>query len=351
MEAGAEAAVASDRATTPPPVGPVAVDATRPGALEVLLGLPGWMRAALAADRAGAAAVRVVVAPATREAVAGRLGDARLAPLDLALVEAPGPEDAVVDGAAVVDRPAVAALAAGADPAAAGTWVAPGAPAAEKRRTLLRSLANPAMDGVVDTWLNRPISRRLTRLLVGTGVSPNAVTVASGVLGVLGAAGIATGDYALGVAGAAVFQLSAAVDCVDGEIARLTYRTSPLGARLDIAVDNAAHVALFAAMAAAARGALGPGLTWGVGAAAVLGGILSFLLVYRLTFGGGAAADGGLRRLLERLTNRDFSIGVLACALVPWWHGALWIVAVGTNAFFLALLGVALWRRPGEERA
>ena len=52
---------------------------------------------------------------------------------------------------------------------------------------LLRSLENPC-DGLVDTWVNRPLSRLMTRALVGTGISPNAVTLISFLVGLVGVA-------------------------------------------------------------------------------------------------------------------------------------------------------------------
>ena len=152
-----------------------------------------------------------------------------------------------------------------------------------------------------------------------------------------GAVGIGTGVWVWGVVGACLFQLSAAVDCVDGELARLTYRSSPWGARLDLVLDNVVHWALFAAMGCASVDWLGAGWAWGLGVSAVLGAMISFGLVYRWTFGA-APAGGRLKEVLDGMTNRDFSLGVVACAVLGWWPVFLGATAVGTHVFWAGLV-------------
>jgi phosphatidylglycerophosphate synthase len=313
-----------------------AVDARDPAAREPLLGLAPYRRVLLAAHEAGRSPLGLIASPEDAPALLAECeSDPRLRGAQIEIV---GPDDPRprLDGACVLDASSAGDLLEGRTPG--GMFAPADAAAALKRRTLLRGLANPA-DGLVDTWLNRRLSRFMTRWLVGTGISPNAVTVISCLLGLLGAAGIASRDPRLGIAGALVFQLAAAVDCVDGEIARLTHRSSPFGAKLDIALDNVVHIALFAAMAWAAvplLGAMGA-LAWGAGA--VLGGLLSFAVVYWLSFGEPQRPSSKLKRVLDRFTNRDFSLGVIAVAFVGRWDVLLMIIAVGSNLFWLVLLG------------
>ena len=243
----------------------------------------------------------------------------------------------------MIDAAAVEGLLRGADPTC-GLFVTGEASQRTKRRALLRSLANPA-DGFVDTWINRPISRQLTRILVGTGISPNAVTVLACLIGLTGAGAIASREFTLGIVGALVFQLSAAVDCVDGEIARLTHRSSPFGARLDIALDNIAHLALFTAMAWASVPLLGAPGAAAAGAAAATGGLVAFLLVYHLTFRRPRRDDSRLKRILARFTNRDFSLAVIGVAAVGRWDVLLILIAAGSNLFWLFLLASSLRAR------
>ena len=53
------------------------------------------------------------------------------------------------------------------------------------------------------------------------------------------------GGYQLGIAGSVLLILSAWVDCVDGEVARLKFMISEWGAKLDIVSDNIVHCSVF----------------------------------------------------------------------------------------------------------
>jgi len=216
------------------------------------------------------------------------------------------------------------------------------APRREKVERLLRSLATPA-DGLVDTWLNRPVSRLFTRALAPLGVSPNSITIASALIGLLGAALLADGRHDLVVAGAILFQLAAALDCTDGEVARVTYRSSPLGAKLDLALDNVVHVAIFIAIAFAARARLGDAGALLAGTSTVVGALLCWAVVWRLTFEAHLAP--AKQGLVGRLANRDFSLLVILFSLLDRLDVLLVLTAVGTHVFWLTLLAVTR-RRP-----
>lgn len=105
-----------------------------------------------------------------------------------------------------------------------------------------------------EDWLNRyvyhPPARRLARLLAPTGVTPNMVSVAGGASIV--AAGIA---YTLVSWPAGVvlgFLLHAfwhVLDGADGELARLTGRSSPTGELIDGVCDYTGHAFLYLALA------------------------------------------------------------------------------------------------------
>lgn len=97
-------------------------------------------------------------------------------------------------------------------------------------------------DGPVSRWLNRPLSRRLSALLLLVpGVRPIHATVGTALLAAaMFAALVAGGGIGL-IAGALLFQAASIFDGVDGEIARATFRTSPSGAVIDSAVDVATN--------------------------------------------------------------------------------------------------------------
>src|SRR5881409_3229356 len=149
----------------------------------------------------------------------------------------------------------------------------------------VRRPAEADLDGFVDRYFNRKVSASLTPIFLRTGLSPNAITVLSLVIGLLAAASFGVGSYTAGLMGALLFQLAAIVDCCDGEVARLTHRQSRFGEQLDITADNVVHMAIFAGVAWGLFLQQEPGsgswLLLALGAAAVLGNGFSFWLVYR----------------------------------------------------------------------
>jgi 1L-myo-inositol 1-phosphate cytidylyltransferase / CDP-L-myo-inositol myo-inositolphosphotransferase len=92
-------------------------------------------------------------------------------------------------------------------------------------------------DGFISRFLNRPISRRITRLLLKFPVHPNAWTISIFVLPLIAALFLVRGDYVSVVIGAAIFQAFSILDGCDGEIARAKNMESKLGERLDYSCD------------------------------------------------------------------------------------------------------------------
>lgn len=109
----------------------------------------------------------------------------------------------------------------------------------------------------VDAWdsnhIYRPISIRLTWLLVRTPIRPNTVTVAGGILGAVGAGLFAVPTLSMWVrlGGLLLIQAAIVFDHIDGELARATRRFSPGGGFLDTFVTEVfLHLAVTAALAA-----------------------------------------------------------------------------------------------------
>ena len=109
---------------------------------------------------------------------------------------------------------------------------------------ILRATAK-ASDGPVARSLNRPLSRRVSRLLLRIpGLRPIHATAATAAVAVaMFVALIAGGGPGL-IAGGLLFHAASVIDGVDGEVARATFRTSSAGAALDSAIDAATN-ALF----------------------------------------------------------------------------------------------------------
>lgn len=90
-----------------------------------------------------------------------------------------------------------------------------------------------------------PVLEKIGRVFASTGLSPNFWTAAGLVLAF--AAALAYGlnfDYAL-VIGGVLLLASGFLDIVDGQVARVSKRTSSRGAFLDSVSDKAAEVAIF----------------------------------------------------------------------------------------------------------
>jgi phosphatidylglycerophosphate synthase len=98
----------------------------------------------------------------------------------------------------------------------------------------------------VTQFLYRPISTRIASVLARTGVSPLTVTWVGAAVAFAGAALFAGGYY---VAGAAVTLAAVIVDCVDGDLARATDRSSTVGAFLDSVLDRWMDAALVLGLA------------------------------------------------------------------------------------------------------
>ena len=93
---------------------------------------------------------------------------------------------------------------------------------------MLPSIRDPT-DGWVSRKINRPISTRLTFLLAKMGMHPNVVTTIAFLLTLVGAYFAGSGLYEQIVLGALIFQLSSILDGCDGELARLTFKTTRFG--------------------------------------------------------------------------------------------------------------------------
>jgi phosphatidylglycerophosphate synthase len=80
----------------------------------------------------------------------------------------------------------------------------------------------------------RAVSIYLSAILARAGATPNGVTVAWIVVGLVGVIGLLADAWAARVAAAVLLEISYLLDFVDGEIARLTDRRSNIGGLLDL---------------------------------------------------------------------------------------------------------------------
>ena len=232
----------------------------------------------------------------------------------------------------------------------------PNSPSVETvERSLLHSLQGE-FEGFVDTHFNRLVSRPLTLLFLRMRLSPNVITGVSMFIGLVAAVAFGVGSYAAGILGALLFQVSAIVDCCDGEVARLTFTESEVGARLDLLGDNAVHMAIFSGIAWGQYLRQAPGdWSWvplALGVAAILGNLLSLITVTRAAklrqrraWSSPRQAAGG-DFILKNVANRDFTVAVLIFALLDMLEWFLWLAAIGSHVFWI--VGAWLTRSPSS---
>lgn len=117
-----------------------------------------------------------------------------------------------------------------------------------KGNAIVASTGKPA-DGIISHYINRPVSRLLSRLILRfPGITPNHATFVAALLGIAMAGFLFLGGLGGMYVGAVLFQIASIVDGVDGEIARATFRSSRLGAMLDSLTDAATNLAFFAGL-------------------------------------------------------------------------------------------------------
>lgn len=92
-------------------------------------------------------------------------------------------------------------------------------------------------DGFVSRFFNRPISRRITSVLLKFPIHPNTWTISIFVLPLIACLFLVRGNYVSIVIGAAIFQAFSILDGCDGEIARAKNLESKFGERLDSFCD------------------------------------------------------------------------------------------------------------------
>jgi phosphatidylglycerophosphate synthase len=158
------------------------------------------------------------------------------------------------------------------------------------------------------------------------GIAPTILTLVNVVLGVGTSVAVAvlapsavTGDlpaWALGLGALVAWQVAYAIDCADGQLARVTGQASPAGARVDVLADVLVQISLVTALASASTAFQPRTPAWLV---AVFAGTWMVNLVTSVMQSGGAAGSLMTRtslpvRVLKLI--RDYGAVVALCGLV-----------------------------------
>ena len=198
------------------------------------------------------------------------------------------------------------------------------------------------------------ISQRIgARIAVGAhkrGLAPTVLTVVNLGLGclvsvVVIAAAVPVADgrvwaWPIGLLALVGWQLAYAFDCADGQLARVTGRTSAAGGRLDVLCDVAVQISLVAALAATAEAQVPDTPAWLL--AAFAGTWMVNLVTSVMQSGTQAASMVTSRSLPVRVVKlvRDYgaviAVAGLALTIAPQW--TIWFIGLFTlvNAAFLA---------------
>jgi phosphatidylglycerophosphate synthase len=183
------------------------------------------------------------------------------------------------------------------------------------------------------------------------GLPPTALTIANLILG-LTAAVLVIGTHdrlpapLVGLVALVLWQIAYALDCADGQLARVTGTGSAAGARVDVLCDVALQIALVASVAAVAGGHDPAPPPWLV--ATFAGAWMVNLVTSVLQQGGSAASLVTSSSLPVRLVKliRDYGAVVtvigLVLAFVPQW--TIWLMvafSVVNGAFLLVSIAAA----------
>jgi phosphatidylglycerophosphate synthase len=138
-------------------------------------------------------------------------------------------------------------------PVSSSEMVEVGFTAQERRAAELRLLyaaKKPVeIDGIAAFYVCRPLSRYLTLSLLNTEVAPNHVSMLSLVLGVLSGPVAAYGSHSALLLSTMMLFAGTILDCVDGDLARVTQQRSRLGEWLDTLADDLSSVSFVAGLA------------------------------------------------------------------------------------------------------
>lgn len=200
-----------------------------------------------------------------------------------------------------------------------------------------------------NTWIHKIARATIVRPLAKTSVTPNQVTTVRIIAGVSAAICVAYGSVEWANYGAVLFILSMLLDRADGDLARLTGRTSPGGHTYDLFADAFCNALIFIGLGIGLRfsefglWAIPMGLLAGAAVATIL------LLVIRIENlkGARAAEIGGI----FGFDPDDAMLVIPITILLGWSEGLLIAAAIGAPAF--AILFIFLFRKAlrDERRA
>jgi len=208
-------------------------------------------------------------------------------------------------------------------------------------RGLLDWATSESNDGAVARWLNRPCSRRISKRLIETKITPNQISIVAFLLGLLAALILAQPYYWALLLGGILVQLASVVDGCDGEIARLRLTPSAYGGWLDALLDRYADAAVLGALTWHVMQTQQSTLWMWLGLAAITGSFVSSYSAHK--------ADQLPSRLGWRIGRDTRSLTVMLGGIFGRPDVVLWLVAIAMNA--VVFYRIFSLRRPSRKEA
>ena len=120
--------------------------------------------------------------------------------------------------------------------------------ALKNAKSLLFEKLKKNTDGPISRILNRPISIKISELLLKTNITPNQISLISFIIGLFGALFFYFGDYVFLFFGGILLHLSSIIDGCDGEVARLKLVETKYGGWFDAVLDRYADAIIIFGM-------------------------------------------------------------------------------------------------------
>ncbi len=215
----------------------------------------------------------------------------------------------------------------------------------EKDLKLAEDYLFNSLTSKTDSWLTRKINRKIsisiTRRLVNLPVNPNQITLFNFSLGIIASIVLSKGSYFALILGTFLFLLSSILDGCDGELARITFRQTRLGAWLDVTTDNIVHWFLFTALTVTSVKTHGIFPYAFLGISLLLSSFISFVLTWfmgekGLLFSESTLSDVTYQKrakIVDKMANRDFAYLLFALALVNHTEWFLFLGGLGSPVF------------------
>lgn len=221
----------------------------------------------------------------------------------------------------------------------------------EKR--LYNSLGSSVDGPIIDKYINRKISRLITKQLVKTHITPNQTTFLSLVIGITSAWFFWSGGYWNYLAGGLVFQLSFIFDQCDGEVARLKFMESKIGGWFDAFCDSIIRTFIILGMTGSLYAENNQSLI-------LILGIISSIGIFVSTMAGSYETlkkedelkyentelvnvsikkESKIVTFIDKFNNTDsFSIILFICILSGHLTWFLWTIGIGSFVFTLVIM-------------